>query len=74
MFTTAECTTLWQFILAQGVCGGIGCGFIFLPATGVIAHWFTTKRSLVYGILATGSSVGGVLFREFPFQSNKYRH
>ncbi|KAK9895935.1 MFS general substrate transporter [Cystobasidium minutum MCA 4210] len=62
MFTTAQCTHLWQFILAQGVCGGIGCGFIFLPATAVMAHWFTTRRSFVYGITATGSSTGGVLF------------
>lgn len=64
IFTTAECTQLWQFILAQGITGGLGSGFLFLPSTAMIAHWFKLKRGLVYGVLATGSSAGGVIFRE----------
>lgn len=63
LFTTAECTKLWQFILAQGFCSGIGAGFIYLPCAAILSHWFRRKRTLCFGIIASGSSFGGVIFR-----------
>ncbi|KAK9895934.1 MFS general substrate transporter [Cystobasidium minutum MCA 4210] len=62
IFTTAECTKLWQFILAQGFCGGIGAGFIYLPCAGTLSHWFKKRRTLCFGCIASGSSIGGVIF------------
>jgi hypothetical protein len=29
-----------------------------------VSHWFKKKRALAYGIIACGSSLGGVLFRK----------
>lgn len=65
IFATAECTQLWQFVLAQGFCGGIGAGFIYLPCAGTLSHWFKKKRTLCFGCIAAGSSIGGVIFREY---------
>jgi MFS family permease len=42
--------------------GGLGAGLVFLPSAAVLSHWFRKKRALSYGIIATGSSMGGVLF------------
>ena len=64
IFATAECTQLWQFVLAQGFCGGIGAGFIYLPCAGTLSHWFKKKRTLCFGCIAAGSSIGGVIFRK----------
>ncbi|UKZ52798.1 hypothetical protein TrVGV298_006585 [Trichoderma virens] len=52
----------YQILLSQGVCSAIGVSAIFQPALNSIATWFTTKRGAAYGILATGSSLGGVIF------------
>jgi len=41
---------------------GIGLGFLFLPATSVISHWFQRKRAYAIGIVVAGSSMGGVIF------------
>jgi len=37
------------------------CGGIFGPTAAVIAHWFKKRRGLAMGIVAVGSSVGGVV-------------
>lgn len=62
---TSLCTTLWQFILAQGVCVGLGSGAFFLTAVATIPTYFTTKKSLAMGIAASGSSVGGIIYPIF---------
>ncbi|KAH7020744.1 putative MFS transporter [Microdochium trichocladiopsis] len=55
-------TEYYQFLLAQGVCSAIGVAAIFQPAINPIPSWFSTRRGAAYGILATGSSLGGVVF------------
>ena len=55
-------TEYYQFLLAQGVCSAIGVAAIFQPAINAIPSWFTAKRGAAYGVLATGSSLGGVVF------------
>ncbi|BFZ59654.1 hypothetical protein YB2330_000668 [Saitoella coloradoensis] len=62
IFMTSLCHTYWQFFLAQGVAFGIGLGMLFLPAVSIIGHWFRTKRALAMGLLASGSSIGGIIF------------
>ena len=58
MMTTSLCTAYWQFILAQGVCMGIGMTCLFVPLVAVLPPYFSTKRSLAMGLAASGSSIG----------------
>ncbi|KAM7222955.1 MFS general substrate transporter [Rhypophila decipiens] len=52
----------YQFMLSQGVCSAIGVAICFLSAISVITQWFDKRRGLAFGTLATGSSLGGVVF------------
>ncbi|KZT69233.1 MFS general substrate transporter [Daedalea quercina L-15889] len=61
-FLVAECKEFWQFILCQGIAVGLGCGAIFGPTLGILPHWFKKKLGIAYGLTATGSSLGGMLF------------
>lgn len=58
MMMTSICTTYWQIFLAQGVVVGIGYGCLFLPSVAIVPQYFTTKKSLAFGIASTGSSIG----------------
>ena len=55
-------TEYYQLLLSQGVCSAIGVACIFQPSMSCVGGWFSKKRGLAYGVLATGSSVGGVIF------------
>ncbi|KAM0323732.1 hypothetical protein ACHAQA_008669 [Verticillium albo-atrum] len=55
-------TQYYQILLAQGVCSAIGVAAIFQPALAVIHGWFNVNRGAAFGILSTGSSLGGVIF------------
>ncbi|EPT01154.1 hypothetical protein FOMPIDRAFT_1023451 [Fomitopsis schrenkii] len=61
-FLIAECTEFWQFMLCQGIAVGLACGAIFGPTMGILPHWFKRKLGIAYGLTATGSSLGGVIF------------
>jgi MFS family permease len=52
----------YQLFLAQGICTGLGCSCMFVAAVGVVASYFSKKRSFALGIMASGSSVGGVIY------------
>lgn len=49
-------------MLTYGVMGGIGFGFIYLPAVVAVGYYFETKRSLATGIAVCGSGVGTFVF------------
>lgn len=53
---------IWQLFLSQGVCFGLGMGFLFVGSVGIVAQWFTTKRSLANGLAACGSGFGGLIY------------
>ncbi|KAL8859414.1 MAG: hypothetical protein Q9178_004092 [Gyalolechia marmorata] len=53
---------IWQLFLSQGICFGIGMGFLFVGSVGVVPQWFTTKRSLANGISTAGSGIGGLMY------------
>jgi MFS family permease len=53
---------IWQLFLSQGVCFGIGMGFLFVGSVGITPQWFTTHRSLANGIAAAGSGLGGLVY------------
>lgn len=52
----------YQIVLAQGICFGIGMGFLFVGSVGIIPQWFTTKRSIANAISAAGSGCGGLIW------------
>lgn len=58
MMMTSICQTYWQFMLAQGVTVGIGFGCLFLPSVAIVSQYFTTKKSIAFGIVSTEGSVG----------------
>ncbi|KAF5633434.1 monocarboxylate transporter 2 [Fusarium sp. NRRL 52700] len=55
-------TEYYQILLSQGVCSAIGVSAIFQPALSTIHGWFDSNRGAAFGILSTGSSIGGVIF------------
>lgn len=55
-------TKYYQFMLSQGLCSAIGVSATFLAAIGSVSGWFKKRRGTAFGIFATGSSVGGVIF------------
>lgn len=61
LYATAYCKELWQFILAFGICTGIGSGITITPLVGVINHWFLKRRGIASGISSCGS-VSGIFF------------
>jgi MFS family permease len=62
IFCTSFCTEYWQFMLAQGLCIGLGNGFIFCPSLALISTYFLKRRSIAIGITASGSVLGGIIF------------
>ncbi|KAL6244128.1 hypothetical protein RBB50_008998 [Rhinocladiella similis] len=56
------CKENWQIILAQRICFGTGAAGLFLPSMVAVGQWFSTKKGLAMGIVASGSSVGGTIF------------
>ncbi|RSM04504.1 hypothetical protein CDV31_009992 [Fusarium ambrosium] len=61
-FATSFCKTYWQFFLAQGICMGLGNGFIFCPSMATISTYFEKRRALAMGVAAAGSATGGLVY------------
>lgn len=59
---TSLCKEYYQFMLAQGILGGLCCGMMFAPAMAAVGQYFRTRRALAMGIAVSGSSLGGVIF------------
>ena len=55
-------TEYYQFVLSQGICSPIGASAVFYPAMSAVSTWFFKKRAYAFGITASGSSLGGVIF------------
>ncbi|KAI8717950.1 Mur-ligase-M domain-containing protein [Fusarium sp. LHS14.1] len=61
-FATSFCKTYWQFFLAQGICMGLGNGFIFCPSMATISTYFEKRRAFAMGVAAAGSATGGLVY------------
>lgn len=59
---TSISTEYYQFLLAQGLCSSLGASLVFYPALSCTATWFQKRRALAFGIVSSGSSVGGIVF------------
>ncbi|KAL2834068.1 major facilitator superfamily domain-containing protein [Aspergillus pseudoustus] len=62
LMMTSISSQFWHFILAQGICIGLACGCLFVPAIAILPQYFRQRRGLANGIAATGSSIGGVIY------------
>ncbi|KAK1590515.1 major facilitator superfamily transporter [Colletotrichum navitas] len=62
LMMTSLATKYWQILLAQGICSAIGVAAIVSPGMSVVHGWFNRKRGAAFGVLSTGSSLGGILF------------
>jgi MFS family permease len=58
MMMTSFCKSYWQFMLAQGVCIGVGNGIVFITSVAIIPTYFSARRGVAAGIAASGSSFG----------------
>lgn len=54
-------TKIWHLYLSQGICVGVGVGFLFIPSVAVTSQWFSKKRSLANSINSAGSGLGGII-------------
>jgi len=59
--------TYYQILLSQGICSPLGLNCIFNASVGTVATWFFKNRGAAFGIMAAGSSLGGVIF---PIMTN----
>ena len=63
IFCTSVSTQYWHFMLAQGLCQGIGNGLVFCPAVANVATYFSPrKRAMAVSCVACGGATGGMVF------------
>ena len=59
---TSICKEYYQFLLCQGILGGVTIGLLYTPAVAIIGHYFHARRPLAMAIASSGSSLGGIIF------------
>ncbi|GAA5898312.1 hypothetical protein JCM6882_000126 [Rhodosporidiobolus microsporus] len=62
MFGFSAADRYYGIFLGQGLACGLASGIAFLPAASSVSHWFKHRRATALGFLATGSSVGGMIY------------
>lgn len=68
LFLTSVCREYGQAVITQGLITGLGLGALFLPAIGVVGHYFQRRRAIAMGLTVVGSSFGGVVFPIFLYR------
>ncbi|KAL7781390.1 hypothetical protein V8C43DRAFT_319824 [Trichoderma afarasin] len=58
----------YQFFLAQAIVSAVGSSAVFNACMSSIVSWFLRRRAAAYGVMVSGSSVGGVVL---PIMMNK---
>ncbi|KAE8155021.1 MFS general substrate transporter [Aspergillus avenaceus] len=62
LFSASYATEIWHLYLSQGLCFGIGLGFLYLTAMSVLPQWFSTRRSFAMGLAGCGTGIGGIAY------------
>ena len=58
----SQATSLWQFILAQGLLVGLASSATFAPLIADTSLWFTRHRGMAVAIIASGSYLAGTVW------------
>ena len=58
----SQATSLWQFILTQGLLVGAASSATFAPIIADTSLWFTRHRGMAVAIIASGSYVAGTVW------------
>lgn len=61
LMMTSLSSEYYQFFLAQGVCAAIASSAIFNSCLTSLVSWFRRRRAAAFGIVASGSSIGGTV-------------
>ncbi|KAH8898869.1 MFS general substrate transporter [Thozetella sp. PMI_491] len=61
LMMTSLSSEYYQFFLAQSIVASIGSSASFTASMSSLATWFYRRRSLVFGLMMSGSSVSGVV-------------
>ena len=73
----SQATSLWQFVLAQGLFVGFGSSATFAPVIADTSLWFTRRRGMAVAIIASGSYLAGTAWPpvvQHFIQSVGWRH
>ncbi|KAF8199455.1 major facilitator superfamily domain-containing protein [Pholiota molesta] len=71
MISISQPEQYYQLFLAQGIGMGIAIGLMYIPAIGIISHYFQKRRALAIGLATSGSAVGGAIH---PIMLNSWFH
>jgi MFS family permease len=58
----SQATSLWQFILAQGLLVGVAGSATFAPIVADTSLWFTRHRGMAVSIISSGSYLAGTVW------------
>jgi MFS family permease len=58
----SQATSLWQFVLAQGLLVGVASSATFAPLLADSSLWFTRHRGMAVAIIASGSYLAGTVW------------
>src|SRR5262245_20751118 len=73
----SQATSLWQFVLAQGLLVGVASSATFAPIIADTSLWFTRHRGMAVAIIASGSYLAGTVWPpvvQHFIQSGGWRH
>lgn len=59
LMMTSLATQYYQFFLAQSICAGIASSACFNASMTSVVSWFFRRRAAAFGIMVSGSSLGG---------------
>ncbi|KAJ7065874.1 major facilitator superfamily domain-containing protein, partial [Mycena amicta] len=59
---TSISTQYYQYLLAHGGLFGLGVGLMFYPSLSSVSTYFCKYRATALGVVASGSSFGGVMY------------
>jgi len=57
----SQISAIWQLYLFYGVIMGIGMSGAWVPLSSTIARWFVKRRSMMSGIVLTGTNLGALI-------------
>ena len=52
---------VWQLYLCYGLVIGIGMSGVWVPLLSTVARWFVARRSMMTGIVLTGTGIGSLI-------------